>query len=156
MQRQLDELSTSYPKPSYSAVVRCHTAAAFAPKAASRGEWDLWPAATRQQGTGHGVRGGTAGSSMVHAWSHSPRHLPRGPRLAYAAGHQGLCSGRMRKWGWGRSSMAGVEILGYLWNCGQPKIHRVALIPPFFKHLYFSGVVSEKCLCRAESTDMRW
>lgn len=35
----------------------------------------------------------------------------------------------------GDDSMTGAEILGYVWNCGQCKIHWVAVIPRFFKHL---------------------
>lgn len=77
-QRQLEELFTSYPKPTYSSAACCHTAAAFAPNASGRWEQDLWPAATRQQGIRRGVRGSTAGSSAEHASSRSPRHLPRG------------------------------------------------------------------------------
>lgn len=52
--------------------------------------------------------------------------------------------------------MARAEILDCLQDCDQNKIHWVVLIPSFIKHLCFSGVVSENCLCQADSTDTRW
>lgn len=100
----------------------------------------------------HGSRGSGAGleadqsTAAQRTQLHSPHHLLRGPRLAHAAGDKGFCSGRMRKWGWGRCYTSGAEILCYLQNCIQSEIHSVALLPPSFKHHFFSEVVYEKCL----------
>lgn len=106
------------------------------------------PRDSRESGAGSE---GAQPAASQHTWLHSPCHLPSGPRLAHTVEDQGLGSGGMKNWGWGRCSTAGTENLSYLWNCGQSKIHWVALIPPCF-----SGVVSEKYLCQAESTNTRW
>lgn len=133
---------------SHPAALLC-TDAAVAPQAGGRWELAPWPVARQQQRFRPGS--GTAQAAAAHAGTtHSSADPP------HTTGHQGICSGRMGKWSWGRCSMARAEILGYLQNCDQNKIHWVVLIASFLKHLCFCGVVSENCLCQADSTDMRW
>lgn len=149
LQRQLDKLLTSYPKPPHCAL-RAVAQLLLSPQT-RRGD------GSRIFGAGpQGSEGSGAGWWAVHQqWhgactEHDPHHLPRGMRFAHVTGGQGLCSRRMRKWSWEKCSTAGAEILDYLWTCGESEIRWVALFLPFFKWLFFSGAVSEKHLCQAE------
>lgn len=131
---------------SHPAALLC-TEAAVAPKGRGRCEWPLG----QQPG---GSSGSGRGQGQCRRRRHTRAHSSPDP--PHTTGHRGLCSGRMGKWSWGRCSMASAEILGYLQNCDQNKIHWVVLVPSFLKHLFFRGVVSENCLCQADSTDARW
>lgn len=101
--------------------------------------------------SGHMAAGNQARGQRQHSQQQrracivaQPSPSAEGPRLAHAMGDEGRCSRRMGKWGWGRCSVAGAEILGYLQNCDQSKIHWLCWFLPFFQRLYLSGVVSEK------------